>query len=399
MFAITPTTLKVFTLPKRADIEIAARHLQKLLNHPSKAPMFPSIAAKQQWLAQLERETTAAAATLSSLVLQPVAAELTTKRLLLVLDGILQYVPFAALPKPVGGNRWSVTGKNTTRPPTINHRPLIAEHEILTLPSASTMAVLRREREGRKPATKTLLVVADPVFSQDHERVTIANAAINVTPLEKQSTQALFRSITEVPVSDDTARALPRLPATNLEADAILALVPRAQRKAAVGFDATLATATSAELQDYRYVHFATHGLLNNAHPELSGLVLSLVNAQGHTQNGFLRAMDVFNLKLNAELLVLSGCQTALGKEVNGEGLIGLSRGFMYAGAQRVVASLWQVNDVATAELMKRFYQGLLGTEKLAPAAALRAAQMQMLATPRWRAPYYWAAFTLQGNW
>src|SRR5262249_29943069 len=160
-------------------------------------------------------------------------------------------------------------------------------------------------------------------------------------------------------------------------------------------FDANRAMATSAALGQYRYLHFATHGLLDNEHPELSGLAFSLVDRQGAEQNGYLRMIDVFNLRLPAELVVLSGCRTALGKEVNGEGLIGLTRGFLYAGARRVLASLWQVNDRATAELMKRFYQELL-LKQQPPAAALRTAQLALQRDTRWSAPYYWAGFVLQ---
>lgn len=154
----------------------------------------------------------------------------------------------------------------------------------------------------------------------------------------------------------------------------------------------------SEQLGQYRIIHFATHGLLNSQHPELSGVVLSLVDERGQPQDGFLRSHEVYNLKLNADLVVLSGCQTALGKNVKGEGLIGLTRGFMYAGAPRVVASLWRVPDKPTAELMKRFYKGMLA-EGLRPAAALRAAQIEMWKEKRWSAPYYWAAFVFQGEW
>jgi CHAT domain-containing protein len=139
---------------------------------------------------------------------------------------------------------------------------------------------------------------------------------------------------------------------------------------------------------------------LNNQHPGLSGIVLSLVDEKGQPQNGFLRLHDVYNLKLGADLVVLSACPTALGKEIKGEGLVGLTRGFMYAGAARVMASSWKVEDEATAELMKRFYQAMLG-QGMRPAAALRAAQVAMLqgTKQRWRSPYYWAGFVLQGEW
>ena len=129
-----------------------------------------------------------------------------------------------------------------------------------------------------------------------------------------------------------------------------------------------------------------------------SSLVLSMVDAEGKPQDGFLRANDIYNLKLPAELIVLSACQTGLGKEIKGEGLVGLTQGFMYAGARRVVVSLWNVNDKATADLMARFYRGML-REKKTPAAALRAAQVEMSHQKQWQSPYYWAAFTLQGEW
>jgi CHAT domain-containing protein len=140
------------------------------------------------------------------------------------------------------------------------------------------------------------------------------------------------------------------------------------------------------------------HGLLNSQHPELSGIVLSLVDAEGKPQDGFIRLHEIYNLRLPVELVVLSACQTGLGKEIKGEGLVGLTRGFMYAGAARVMASLWKVDDRATAELMNRFYQGMI-RDGLRPAAALRAAQVAMWKQQRWQEPYYWAAFALQGEW
>jgi CHAT domain-containing protein len=183
-----------------------------------------------------------------------------------------------------------------------------------------------------------------------------------------------------------------------MEADAITALVPRGMARKALGFEASRDVALSADLAQYRVVHLATHGLLDANRPEISGVVLSLVDERGQPKDGFLRLHDIYNLKLNADLVVLSGCQTALGKDVRGEGLVGLTRGFMYAGAKAVVASLWQVDDESTAELMKRFYRGML-KENRRPADALRQAQLEMSRTKRWSAPFYWAGFVLQGDW
>jgi hypothetical protein len=163
-------------------------------------------------------------------------------------------------------------------------------------------------------------------------------------------------------------------------------------------FAASRATATSQNLSQYKIIHFATHGFANSDRPELSGIVMSLVDEKGNPLNGFLRLTDIFNLKLAADLVVLSACQTGMGQNIQGEGLVGLTRGFMYAGAQRVVVSLWTVDDEGAATLMSSFYQGML-QKGLTPAAALRAAQLEMWKQEKWKSPYYWAAFTLQGEW
>jgi CHAT domain-containing protein len=188
------------------------------------------------------------------------------------------------------------------------------------------------------------------------------------------------------------------LPFTRIEGDRILSLVPNTQSRSAFDFAANRAIVTSPELSRYQIVHFATHGILNSQNPELSGIVLSLVDEQGTPQNGFLRLNDIFNLNLPAELVVLSACETGLGKEIRGEGLVGLTRGFMYAGAPRVVVSLWSVDDEGTSELITRFYKKML-QQGLKPVAALRAAQVEMWKSEDWKASYYWAAFVVQGEW
>jgi CHAT domain-containing protein len=254
-------------------------------------------------------------------------------------------------------------------------------------------AVLRQETAARKLGSKTVAVLADPVFSKDDPRVAISGKRRTTTVEDTSPMANAKRSATESGLAD-----LVRLRFSRLEANEITRLAADKMKLEALDFAASRALAASAEVGQYRIVHFATHGLINNEHPELSGVVLSLVDEQGHPQNGFLRLYDIYNLKLSADLVVLSACQTALGKEIRGEGIVGLTRGFMYAGAARVVASLWRVDDRATAELMRRFYEAMLG-EKLRPAAALRAAQVSMWKEKRWQAPYYWAAFTLQGEW
>ena len=223
--------------------------------------------------------------------------------------------------------------------------PLLVNHEIVSLPSASTIAVLRSELKDRKPAAKTLVAIADPVFSRDDDRLKTSQPQQNTPTIPTQ----VKRSASDIGVTLD------RLKYSRTEAEQILALVPETQRSSAFDFAASRGTATRPDLSQYRMVHLATHGLLNNLHPELSGVVLSLVDEKGTDADGFLRLHDIFNLNLPAELVVLSACETGLGKDVQGEGLVGLTRGFMYAGAKRVVVSLWSVNDSATAEMMKAF--------------------------------------------
>jgi len=270
----------------------------------------------------------------------------------------------------------------------------------------SPLATLRRETAGRKPAEKSLAVLADPVFTDDDTRVrrNVGKTGAKEKTGSADSVETDIVSLQMTRSGQETGvvgaeGAFGRLISTRHEAKAISALVPERERMQALDFEASRTTALRPELGEYRIVHFASHGLLNNIHPELSGIVLSLVNKEGQQQDGFLRLQDIYNLKLPAELVALSACQTGLGKEIKGEGLIGLTRGFMYAGAPRVVASLWKVDDRATSELMKRFYQGILGPEALSAAGALRQAQLSIWKQKQWRAPYYWAAFVLQGEW
>ena len=283
-------------------------------------------------------------------------------------------------------NPWRVTGTNQSTSPT----PLLVQNEIVSLPSASTLGVLRSQLKGRAPAAKTVAVLADPIFTSDDKRLTSQPQQSNTTIASDAK-----RSAEEACRTSD----LERLEYSSKEAEQILKLVPASQHLQALGSKASHATATSPDLAQYRMVHFATHGCVNEEQPQLSGLVLSLFDHKGNpTNNGFLRLHDIYNLNLPAELVVLSACETGLGKDVKGEGLIGLTRGFMYAGAKRVAVSLWRVNDVATSKLMEKYYQQMLD-KGLNPVAALRAAQIEMWQTEQWKAPYYWAAFVVQGEW
>ena len=370
LWAVTQNSLATFELAARAKIEQTAQRAIELLRVSHKR--------------QHKREAELANRELSKVLLGPAADRLGNKRLLIVPDGILQYVSFAALPQPV-----VITGAGT-------EKPMIVNHEVVILPSASVLVVLRQELAQRKRASKMVAVLADPVLQNADERVNRnrnGNAA-KLNPGSRPSSEDdVLRGL-----SESGALNLERLVYSRREAEAIVAFSVGEKNLKALDFDASRLTATSPGLADYRIVHFATHGIVNNQHPALSGVVLSLVDKDGQSLDGFLRLHDIYNLRLGSDLVVLSACQTALGKNIRGEGMVGLVRGFMYAGAPRVVASLWDVKDEATAELMKRFYRKML-VDKQSPAAALRAAQLTMSKETRWSAPYYWAGFVIQGEY
>jgi CHAT domain-containing protein/Tfp pilus assembly protein PilF len=374
VFAVTASTLRVYELPTGAEIESAARDLYEALRtrgadkggHGAPKESYASISGR-----------------LSAMLLGPVAPTLGTHRLVIVAEGALQYIPFGALPAPGAGGA-----------------PLLAEHEITSLPSASVLAGLRQEltRRGAVPP-KAVAVLADPVFDKDDRRVKREQASASGPAVIGAPGQfRLTRSVEDAGLRSADPYTLPRLAFSRQEAEAIISLAGGEQAFQALDFEANRSTATRADLSQYRIVHFATHGLLDSRRPEFSGLVLSLVDERGNPRDGFLDLQDIYNLNLPIDLVVLSACETALGKDVSGEGLVGLTRGFMHAGAPRVVASLWKVDDVATAELIEKFYRAMLKEGK-PPAAALRSAQLAMSIEKRWSAPYFWAGFIFEGEW
>jgi CHAT domain-containing protein/Tfp pilus assembly protein PilF len=367
VWAVTSSSMTAHELPGRGAIETVARQVYELLQQSHR----PGVGA------QARRAT----AELSRMLLGPVSKALGTRRLIIVPDGALQFVPFAALPNPAAE---------------AESHPLVVGHEIVVLPSASVVAALRSPPPGRPKADRVLAVLADPVLERSDPRVQSGTRGESQALSVASSTAMppdLLRSATEAGMT-----RFERLRFTRQEAQTITELAGGKATLTALDFEASRATAMRSELGHYRLLHFASHALLNTQHPELSGIVLSLVAPDGTAQDGFLRLHDIYNMRLGAGLVVLSACQTALGREIKGEGLVGLTRGFMYAGAPRVVASLWDVRDAGTSQLMTRFYRGML-RDGLRPAAALRAAQIALLQDPAWSAPVYWAGFILQGEW
>ncbi|KOR38618.1 CHAT domain-containing protein [Planktothricoides sp. FACHB-1370] len=352
LFLVGKNSFSSYKLPPRAEIEAAVEEYLQLL----KSPLQTDITSGQK---------------LSNILLSPIADKLHNQRLIIVANGKLQLLPFAALP---------ISSPSSHTSPS----PLLVNHEIITLPSFTSLAVQKQEWQKRPSAPKTLAVLADPVFGPSDPRLEGIVASTN-------------QDLSKIPGLRQGCTNLDRLYYTEEEANNILAQVPDNQEFSALGFAATRQAAIAPNLQQYQMVHFATHGCIND-NPLLSGLAFSSYDEQGNSQDSFLRLKDIFNLQLNAELVVLSACETGLGDNVSGEGIVGLTRGFMYAGARRVLVSLWSVNDTGTAKLMDNYYQKML-QENLSPVAALRAAQLEMWQGKNWQSPYYWAAFTIQGDW
>jgi CHAT domain-containing protein/tetratricopeptide (TPR) repeat protein len=326
-------------LPGRDHIERLAR---RVLVGLSQGPATAAQAAVSSAMSEL-----------SQAVLAPLEQRIAGRPDLVILaDGALHLVPFAALPAPRGGA--AATGE-----------PLLVRHQIVMIPSATVLAWQRQRLAGRPPAPGVVAVLADPLLSPDGERL----------PHWSE-----------------------RLPFTAQEARAIAGLVPRGRALLALGAAASRELVVGGGLRPYRYLHFATHGVLDPVLPERSGILLSQLDDQGRRRDGFLSATAVAGLDLPAELCVLSGCQTGLGRELRGEGLVGLTQAFFRAGARRLVVSLWQVRDRATAELMTRFYRDLLAGGRPA-VAALRDAQLALRSQQPWRSPYYWAGFSFAGDW
>jgi CHAT domain-containing protein len=407
LWAVTRDAIEAYTLPRRTTIEPLVREMVQLMTAPLQQDN-ETAAAWQRRVLQADQQYWPRAAELSQMVLGPVAAKLGQQRLVIVGDGALQLLPFAALPEPVVSGQLSVVSKNAKdnrQPTTDNRQPLIAAHELTSLPSASALKLLREDRVkplpprgwlarlrswwGQEPASlHSVAVLADPVFEKDDKRV---------QSKEPTATQVHQPQTRDVDLSNENV-FLPRLVATREEAAEIKKAAGANPFLLKQGFEVNRALLASEELNRYGVVHFATHGLWDSTNPELSVIFLSRFDRQGNKVDGTLRLSDIYNLTLPKELVVLSACETAVGKDVRGEGLIALTRGFMYAGAARVLASLWKVEDTATAEMMKIFYQRLL-QDNLTPAAALRQAQIAMWRKEPDKAPYNWAAFVMQGEY
>lgn len=365
LWIVTQDGMTSYELPDKQTIKVAGLRLAKLL---AASPNEPG----------RDAEIESATAAVSRLVLGPAAGNLRARRLIVVADGILQYIPFQLLTDP------SDTGE-----------PLVARHEIVNAPSASTLVLLRRETAGRPEAPKLLAAFGAPAVLSNYVSETPARGREGETQPSDEMGQ---RAPAGGPADTLDPGRIGSLFFARQEMNVLRKMAPAGQASVYSGFDATRARLRELDLRQYRILHFATHGLLDAEQPGRSGLMLSLVDRDRRPVSGFVGLSDIYNLRAPVDLVVLSACSSALGRDVRGEGLMGLTRGFMYAGASGVVASLWDVDDEATSELMKHFYANML-KEGMTPAEALREAQNSIRQDSQWRSPHYWAAFTLHGEY
>jgi CHAT domain-containing protein/tetratricopeptide (TPR) repeat protein len=384
LWAVTRTDIQHHYLPGRAQIEYTANQLRQALIGKEAQRKGESdvdaIKRRQSAPARYQQSATE----LSRMILQGVASQLGNKRLVIVADGNLHYIPFEALPVPESVGLAQHASATSQRP------LMLQNNEIIYQPSASALAMLRRTR--RPIASKRVAVLADPVFTNEKPNGIRGIEGSKPVHIAKARLTRSLRDIGDIGNGDVT---LQRLEYSLKEANEIAKVAPPGSRKY-VRFKANRALATSPILKQFGFIHFATHGLLNDKNPELSGIVLSMVNERGEAEDGYLTLRDIYKLDLPSHLVVVSACETGIGVSVRGEGLIGLTRGFMNAGAKGVVVSLWRVEDEATAELMRRFYNHMFGKKELSPAAALRQAKIEMKDHYH---PYQWAGFVLQGDW
>lgn len=396
LWLITKATATLYRLPPRANIDKLATDFRAQLipSRLQRRIVGIDVATEPQrgfGVATGPEEaapTIAASNALYKAAVEPAAAEIGDKRLLIVADGALNYIPFQAL----------VTSPATTD---FASAPfLVKTNEIVSAPSASVIAAVRQS--ATTPTGKAMLIVADPVFNSNDARAkdALASAEGNDTRgLGLASALSDVAGQDATPVANMRGLPLARLRGTRTEAEQIAKLAQSNGGQADVWLDlnASESNLEARDISKYRVIHVATHGLLDAERPQFTGLVLSLVGNQ--KGDGFVRTDEVFNLRLGSPLVMLSACETGLGKEKRGEGVMGLTRAFMYAGAPTVGVSLWSVADKSTADLMTEFYKRLLASDSASSSASMREAQLAMINGKKYSAPFYWAPFVLVGDW
>jgi CHAT domain-containing protein/Tfp pilus assembly protein PilF len=400
LFAVTKSAVNLFKLPARANVDKLATDLRAQLipSNLQRRIVGIDVAEANRGLGVASAAPSdvvpfvTASNALYKVVLEPAAGMIGEKRLMVVADGALNYIPFEVLLKTADTGDFSTLGY------------LVKSNEVVYAPSASVVGAIKQQRT--KATGRSILVIADPVFNSNDARAKKTTGTPATTDAEVRGL-GIQGALTDVAGAAPTApnatmEGLPlaRLNGTRTEAEQIskLAKASGGQADVWLDLDANEENLGTRDVSKYRIIHVATHGLLNAERPQFTGVVLSLVGNKTH--DGFVRTDEVFNLRLGSPLVMLSACETGLGKEKRGEGVMGLTRAFMYAGAPTVGVSLWSVADKSTADLMTDFYRRLLSTgEGTTSSSALRDAQLAMISGKKYSAPFYWAPFVLVGDW
>jgi CHAT domain-containing protein/tetratricopeptide (TPR) repeat protein len=397
LWLVTADKLIAQELPGRRVLETMSQEVYLALTARQLQPK-EKMSHYHERVATAEEQFCPRATQLSQQLLGPLTTAMKAQRLLIVADGGLQYIPFDALPWQTANS----AGVCQLESEPTTYIPLLTAYTVIHLPSFSSLVLLRQLESAAPQPTREIAIWADPVFESDDPRLAAgtlaaappepaaqADAAVTAAPSQSQQIQQLLLDGDKLPLS--------RLLGTQEEAAGIMRYAPAGAAMLLTGFAANRESALERDLSGYRILHFATHALVDNRHPALSGLFLSTFDEHGHSQTGLLQMQDIYGLRLNADLVVLSACQTGLGEELSGEGVVGLTQGFFYAGSKSVVVSLWKVEDKATTTLMNQFYQAML-KEGAAPAEALRQAKLMMYRQSLRQSPYYWSAFVIQGE-
>ncbi len=371
LWVIEKTGFSAYILPAREKIETAIQKLRELLNLREMLEN-ETVTDYQTRLAEAEKNYWQEAQNLSNNLLGQISDRLGEKRLVIVPDGKLHYFPVSALPFPNSET----------------NEPILLTNEIVYEPSASTLLILAKNEKQSATPEKNLLVFADPVFSGDDSRLTSGNKS------EETGDSTGLNNVRFA----ESRNSLPRLSASKYESESITDIIGSSKSDAYSGFSASREQLLNSNISDYKIIHLATHGSIDENRPELSGIVLSRFDQNGQKVDEFIRLHDIYGMNLSANLVVLSACSTGIGKEVRGEGLMSLNNAFLQVGAKSVMSSLWKVDDYATLELMKNFYASM-ADENLTPSQALRSAKIKMMRDPRFKSPFYWAAFTIQGDY
>lgn len=378
LWVISKRTFNSFELEKAEIINSLAKNIHKNISQFfGEVRLEKNVDKVLKLIEQKKKDTDILVSSLSEMIISPAKDFLpTNKRLLIVPDEKLHYVPFSLLMKNAKNNKSSL---------------LIEEHEIINILSGSTLFSQRQYVKNTSQKSEATLV-GDPIFAPNDERIKIPNS---YNFLERSDEYLMNLSAEENGL--DRSMILSRLPFSKKEVLGINSFIKTYKTKILTDYQANLSNISNDHLAKSNYIHFATHAIVGRSNPKLNGIVLSLVDEQGKYIDGFLSFDKILSMKLNAEMVVLSACQTALGKEVKGEGFVSLGRAFAYAGAKRTVISLWKVDDEATSEFMLKFYHKLL-KDGMSPSTALRKTQIEMLKSKKWEIPYFWAAFIMEGE-